>query len=466
MNPDIREETRALRRLAVPIVLTNLGTMAMGLVDTLMVGRLNDPDSLAAVALAGVWIHGTSLFAMGLVFGMDPIITQGFGARDRRKMGLALHRGFLVALLASLGVMWCWSRTGAFLNSIEGLLPGGASLEGFSESTVALADRYSQVQVWSAAPFLLFIALRQHLQGRGIVRPALVAILACNVVNALANHALIFGAYGFPAMGLEGAGIATGITRAAMFGLLALMVWQLDLLRGARTKVSRHSFSIGGVRELLGYGIPTAFQMALEVWAFGAATLMAGLLGQAATSAHHIVLNLASTTFMVPMGISFAATTRVGNLLGARRPRRAQTAAWVSIALGAGTMSVSAVIFVTARHWVPSLYFGDTQAPGVAEVITLCAAILPIAAAFQIFDGIQVVGCGVLRGMGQTMPAAVINLVGYWVLALPLAWWMTSTLGLGLFGIWWGIAIGLAIVAVALLAFLRVRGPARSPSAI
>ena len=114
-----------------------------------MVGRLNDPESLAAVALAGVWIHGTSLFAMGLVFGMDPIITQGFGARDRRKMGLALHRGFLVALLASLGVMWCWSRTGAFLNSIEGLLPGGASLEGFSESTVALADRYSHVQVWT-----------------------------------------------------------------------------------------------------------------------------------------------------------------------------------------------------------------------------------------------------------------------------------------------------------------------------
>ena len=193
--------------------------------------------------------------------------------------------------------------------------------------------------------------------------------------------------------------------------------------------------------------------MSLEMWAFQAATLIAGRLGEAELAAHTVVLNVASVTFMVPLGVGMAATTRVGNLLGAGRPDGAQRAAWVALATGAGVMTGSAVLFVVLRHAIPVLYTTDV------DVRVLAASIFPVAAAFQLFDGVQVVGSGVLRGMGSTRPAALFNLIGYYVLALPLAAWLTFTLDLGLRGIWWGLAIGLATVAVLLSAWIHRRGP-------
>jgi MATE family multidrug resistance protein len=163
---------------------------------------------------------------------------------------------------------------------------------------------------------------------------------------------------------------------------------------------------------------------------------------------------------MMPLGVGLAASTRVGNLLGAGRPAEAQRAAWVAIALGAAVMSVSAAIFVLGRGWLPRIYTPE------ADVIALGAAILPIAAAFQVFDGVQVVGCGVLRGMGRTRPAAVFNLIGYWLLGLPLGGWLGLRAGWGLGGIWWGLAIGLAAVAILLVLWVRWRGPARAALAV
>jgi MATE family multidrug resistance protein len=169
---------------------------------------------------------------------------------------------------------------------------------------------------------------------------------------------------------------------------------------------------------------------------------------------------MAALAFMIPLGISLAAVTRVGNLLGARRSEDAQRAAWVALALGAGVMSASAVLFVVFRRELPRLYTPD------AGVVALCASILPIAAAFQIFDGTQVVGCGVLRGMGRTRPAAVFNLISYWLVGIPLGAWLALPMGWGLAGVWWGLCIGLASVAALLVAFIRWRGPARAPALV
>jgi MATE family multidrug resistance protein len=204
-------------------------------------------------------------------------------------------------------------------------------------------------------------------------------------------------------------------------------------------------------------------QVSLEMWAFSGAALIAGRLGAVSLAAHTIALNLAALAFMLPLGIAQGAATRVGNLIGAREPDAAQRAAWVSIGMGAGVMTLSASLFVVFRTGLPRLYTPD------ADVILACAAILPIAAAFQIFDGTQAVGCGILRGMGRTRPAMVFNLVSYWVLGLPIGAWLALFQGWGLAGIWWGLALGLGLVATSLVLWVRVRGPAierDGPSAV
>jgi MATE family multidrug resistance protein len=204
----------------------------------------------------------------------------------------------------------------------------------------------------------------------------------------------------------------------------------------------------------MGIGLPVAFQMGLEIWAFSGAALLAGLLGAVPLAAHTVALNMAALAFMVPLGISQGTVTRVGNLIGAGRMHDAQRASWVALGMGGGVMCVSATAFVTLRELLPRVYTQD------AAVIALCASILPIAAAFQIFDGVQVVGCGVLRGMGRTRPAAIFNLISYWLIGIPLGAWLGLRAGFGLSGIWWGLCLGLAVVATLLVIWLRLRGPA------
>jgi MATE family multidrug resistance protein len=231
------------------------------------------------------------------------------------------------------------------------------------------------------------------------------------------------------------------------------LVWKADLLRGAWTPWSRAAFDGPALRHIIGLGLPIALQMGLEVWAFSAATLLAGRLGASAVAAHTIVLNLASFSFMMPLGVAQAACTRVGNLVGAKRFAEADRAAWVAIGLGAAVMACWALLFVTLRGLLPCLYTPD------AAVISLAAGILPIAGAFQIFDGVQVVASGVLRGMSNTRPAALLNFTGYWLVALPLAAFLTARTSTGLEGIWWSLCLGLFLVAAGLVVFVRARGP-------
>lgn len=444
----LRTELRRVTALALPVAATQIGTMLLGFVDTIMVGRVGT-DALAASAIANVWIYGTTQLALGTIFGIDPIVAQAHGAGRGDVAGRALQRGLVLALLLSVPVGLAWVGCERFL-----------VWTGQDAELARMAQRYTLVQLPSLPFFLAFHALRQYLQGREMVRPALLVMVLANGINALLNWALIFGHLGMPALGLEGAGIATGLTRVACLAILVWWVLALRLHAGAWVPWSRDAFAWPGLREILRLGVPVGFQTSLEVWAFSGAALIAGHLGAAALAAHSVVLNMAALSFMMPLGVGLAASTRVGNLLGARRPDDAQRAAWVAIALGAGVMMLSALLFVLGRHWLPRIY---TSEP---EVIALATRILPIAAAFQIFDGTQVVGCGVLRGMGRTRPAAWFNLFGYWVIGLPLGGWLALRAGFGLDGIWWGLAIGLAIVSVLLVAWIHRRGPANAARTI
>ncbi|HJM56460.1 MAG: MATE family efflux transporter [Planctomycetes bacterium] len=439
-----RRELRTLTGLAVPLVLTHLGSMLMGAVDTAMVGRLNDAPILAAAALANVWISGTSLAAMGILFGLDPVVTQAHGAGKGEQAGRALQGGLVIAILLGLFISALWTRTESVLLTF-----------GQDPELARMAGRYARVQAFSVVPFLLFTALRQYLQGRGILAPALWVTAIANIFNALLNWALIFGHLGLPAMGLQGAGVASGLTRAFMFAALAVMVWRARLYRGAWSPWSMKALHPDSWGPTLRFGAPVCLHLSLEIWAFSYSTLMAGKLGAIATAAHSVVMNVASLTFMIPLGISAAAVTRVGNLIGARRHDDAQRASWVAMGMGAGVMACCGLTIFLLRDSLPGIYTGQQ------EVLRTCALILPIAAAFQIFDGTQVVGSGILRGMGRTLPAAGLNLVGYWALALPLAHWMAFKRGMGLPGIWWGLAVALAVVALGMTACVHFLGPAR-----
>ena len=441
MSP-LRAEIRKMAALGVPVAATQLSTMLLGFVDTVMVGRVS-VEAIGAVALANVWIFGLLMFANGVLMGIDPIVAQSHGAGDGARAGRALHAGLVLAVLLSLPLGLLWLGTESFLLAV-----------GQDATLARMAADYTLVQIPGIPFFLAYGALRQYLQGREHMRAALWVILAANVFNVLFNWMFIFGHLGAPALGVVGAGIATTLTRIVTF--FGLVVWTrtFALHEDAWVPWSRASFDLRRIGRVAAIGLPVALQVSFEMWAFGAAALLAGRLGAVPLAAHTVVLNMAALAFMVPLGISQGAATRVGNLIGAGQPDSAQRAAWVSVGMGASVMAVSAAGFVLFRNWLPRIYTADL------DVIAAGAAILPIAAAFQIFDGTQAVGCGVLRGMGRTRPAMVFNLVSYWILALPIGAWLGLSRGYGLPGIWFGLALGLGLVATLLVGWIHVRGPA------
>jgi MATE family multidrug resistance protein len=288
------------------------------------------------------------------------------------------------------------------------------------------------------------MATRAWLVGRGLMQAPMWVVLFANVWHALLNWGLIFGNFGLPELGVIGASISTCATRILNFLALVALVRWLGLHRGAWRPWSRAALAWQGLRRPLALGLPFGLQIGLEVWAFSGATLFAGWISVDAVASHQIVLNMASLSFMVPLGLAIAASARVGNLVGQGDTDGVGRAARVAIALSACVMAGFGLLFVLLRDALPALYTSERH------LVATCALILPIAAAFQVFDGVQVVSAGILRGMGRTQAPAVANALGYYAFGLPIGAWLAFGVGMGLPGLWWGLALGLAAVAGAL----------------
>ncbi len=441
----VRKELKAVVALGVPMAATQVGLMLIGVVEMLIVGRAGT-EALGAVALGNVWIFGSMLIANGIVMGIDPLISQAHGAGDHAGVALAFQRGLVVALLLSIPLAGSWLLTEPALLAF-----------GQDAGLAHEAARFAQVQAPSAAGLLVFTVNRQYLAGRGIVVPAVFALILGNVFNAVICWALVLGKLGAPALGVVGAGLAAGLSRSFIAVSLLVLTFRYRLHRDAWVPWSRAVLEPRPLLAILAIGVPVGLQYAFEVWAFQIGTLLAGHLGKTELAAHTIVLNLAALSFMVPLGISMAASVRVGNLVGAGNASGARTSALVALWLTAAVMLGAAGIFFFGRHGLPLAY---GAAPLVREV---AASILPIAAAFQLFDGLQAVGGGILRGLGRTRPAALFNLVGYYVLALPLSAWLAFEAHVGLRGVWIGLAVGLAAIALALVSVIA---PARAFGAV
>ena len=380
-----------------------------------------------------MWHWAFMSIGLGLVMGIDAQVSQAHGRGDGDAAARALHRGLILAIAASVPV------TGALLLTKQGLL-----LLGQTPEVAQLAHDYNLIKIPTTFCFLSYAALKQYLQGRGIVKPATVVMWTANILNAFFNWVFIFGNLGSPVMGLEGAALATTITTATEpIGLYAITkLYALDA--GAKRPWDKSSFAIAPLIETFKLGIGVGMQMSLETWAFTLATFMAGWISVTTLGANQVVLNMASLSFMVPLGLSMGAATRVGNLIGEGDVHAMRRAVKASLTLGAISMLFLAIAFTTLRAQLPALY---TDA---ATLVALAAGILPLAGAFQLADGVQVMACGVLRGMGRPNVAALINVLGYYTFALPLAYVMAFPLGMGLYGIWLGLALGVGACAIGL----------------
>jgi MATE family multidrug resistance protein len=307
-----------------------------------------------------------------------------------------------------------------------------------------LTRPYLAVVAWSVPPLLLYFCFRRYLQGMGSVRPVMIALVLANLVNAVVNWILIFGRLGAPALGVAGAAWATVLSRIVMAVFLLQVIVYRE--RGRRPGLFETSFRIdvSAMRRLIVLGVPAALQLTLEVGVFAAASALAGRLAPAALAAHQIALNLAGFTFMVPLGIASAGAVRVGHAIGARNGPAAARAGWTALLFGALFMSVAAVIFLAIPHVLIGAFTSD------AAVLRIGVTLLSVAAIFQLFDGLQGVGTGILRGLGDTRTPMLWNLAAHWGLGLPLAYSLAFPLGLGVIGLWWGLSLGLIICGVAL----------------
>jgi MATE family multidrug resistance protein len=424
-------EARKLVRLALPVVAGYLGTVAMGSVDVMMSGRLG-AGVLAGVALGNTWAVGVAIVSWGAARALDPIVSQAYGARDHAAVGLGLSRGLVMGALLTLPMILLLSLAGP-----------GLRLLGQPEELIGPAATYCKTLTIGVAPFMSFVVLRQFLQALGRMAAATKVVLAANVVNVFLNWVFLYGNLGAPRMGVAGCALATAL---AQWFMLVTLVWSVrDTLRGYWPGW-QGTFDARPVGRMLRIGVPLGFQFALEVWAFHAAGLMMGRIGPVALAAHAVAINLATLSFMLPNGLAAAAATRVGNLIGAGHPWRGS--AWIAVGLGAAVMTIPAAAFVLLPRTFASIYTPDEA------VLSIAAVLLPLAGAFQLFDGTQVVCFGALRGAGDVHVPAVANAVGYWLLGLPAGYWLAFHAGWGGAGIWLGLVLGLAVVAGLLLARL------------
>jgi len=420
--------------LAIPVVLSELGWMAQGVVDTIMVGRLG-PAAIGTVALGNAVCYTPSLFGIGLVLGLDTLVAQAYGRNDHDDCHRWLAQGVYLACIAAIPIMAViWLASFFFVRA------------GIAAEVAVPAGSYTRLLLLGTLPLLIYGAARRYLQGVGQVRVVTVTYLLANIVNWFGDWVLIYGKLGMPALGPNGSAISTVASRVTMAVALLGFAWRYERKRGHPLFKHWAAPQVDRLKRLLRLGSPAAGQILLEVGAWNLATFSAGYLTPVALATHQIVLNYASITYMVPLGISAAAAVSVGHAVGAGDTARARRAGWLALGLGTSFMLLAAVCFLLWPKPLIELYTRD------ARVMAVGPALLGIVAAFEIFDGIQTVSTGALRGLGETRAPMLANLVGYWVLGLPLGLSLCFGWHFGIYGLWIGLTVALIVIALAVLA--------------
>jgi len=419
--------------LAYPVMLSMLGQVMTGVADSVMVGWTG-ATPLAAASFANIFFTMVLFFGVGISYAITPLVAQAEGAGDSHKIIDVLKNGTLINMLT--GVLLA-----ALIFAVEPLMP----FLGQPADVVALGVPYLSILAMSLIPTMIFQTYRQFAEGLHRTRAAMIIVILSNLINIALNYVLIFGKYGFPALGLNGAGWATLIARVVMG--ISMMLY---VLYGKRFRDFRAGFSPGGysralISKMLHIGLPAGTQFIFEAGAFGFSALMMGWLGTTALAAHQIAINLATISYMTTSGLGAAATVRVGYFLGQHDRANLRSSAFTMITMAVVVMAAWALVFIFGRYLLPSLYIDDPA------VIALTSSLLIIGAFFQLSDGIQVVTAGALRGLQDVKIPSALIFVAYWIIALPVGYWLTFHFDYGPSGIWFGLLIGLTITAAAMI---------------
>jgi MATE family multidrug resistance protein len=431
----LRAELRPTIQMALPLVLAELGWMSMAIVDTMMVGRLpNSATAMGAVSLGSNIFIVLGLFGGGLLLGLDTLVAQAFGAGKREDC----HRSLINGIYLSLALT-------PILAAPVWLLPRLLRSMQVDPAIVALAVPYTNALTVGLLPLLMYFAVRRCLQAMNMVRPVAFALISANLVNAFGNWILIYGKWGAPAMGAVGSGWSTAIARFYMAAVLVGYLLWYDHRHRTELLKTPVEIDLPRIRRLIALGLPPAMQITLESGVFAFVTALIARLGAVPLASHQIALNTVALTYMVPLGISSAAAVRVGQAIGRKDPEGAADAGGTAIFLGAAFMTIAGIALLVFPRWIARLYTPDETV--IYSTISLLAA----GAAFQLFDGIQTVATGALRGAGDTRTPMFCHLTAYWVIGLPLGAWLCFRRGWGAFGLWAGLSLALILIGIVLL---------------
>jgi MATE family multidrug resistance protein len=427
-----KEHIKHTLQLSYPVIIGQLGFIMMGVVDSLMVGSLG-PAPLAAASLGNSITMLIFIIGIGVSFAVTPLVAISVGANKYSDCGIYFRQSLLVNLTFGIILMLITMICSELLIYFDQ-----------PSDVIYQAKSYTRILSFGALPVMLFQTYKQFIEGLSVMRPAMIITILANLINAFTNWTLIFGNLGMPALGLDGAGWATFASRSFM--AISLMLYVMNKMYFKQYDVSFHfkNINIPVIKKILSVGLPSGFQYFFEIGAFAFAVIMIGWLGTDQLAAHQIAINLASISFMVVLGLSMAGGIRVGNAVGKQNIVQVRRAGFTSIFLAICVMAFSGIAFIVFRNYLPTLYINDET------VISIASSLLIIAALFQLSDGIQAVGIGILRGLTDVKVPTVITFVAYWIVGLPTGYVLGFMFDLDVQGVWIGLLAGLTTSAILL----------------
>jgi len=417
--------------LAFPIILSQLGQVTVSIVDTFMVGILGTVE-LAAVAFASSIYSLIFIFGLGFSLGQTPHVGKSFGKKQWWKIGVIFQNSLLINITLGILLTVVMFFTTPLLYHLNQPI-----------SVVTVAMPYFNWLLASTVPVLIFFSCRQFAEGVGNTKIAMWVTISGNIINIFLNYMLIFGKFGFPALGVEGAGISTFIVRSLMALAFVVLIFRNSALKRFTQFFAIKKIHIKAIITLIKTGFPISGQLVVEVLAFSLSAIMIGWINEVNLAAHQIVLQLASATFMVGLGVGAASTILISQQFGSKRYNVTRITALTSLHLVTIFNTLTAVAFIVLRYQIPSWFSSDP------EVIKVAAQLLIIAGIFQLFDGWQMVGLASLRGLADVTFAMFIAITSYVIISLPVGYFLGFTCNFGSAGVWTGLCIGLIVAAIA-----------------
>ena len=427
-----KEHLKETIKLAIPVVIGQLGHIMLGLTDSIMVGQVGAVP-LAASSLVNSVVYLILVFGFGMTLAITPLVSIARGRGEKDQCGVILRQSLLLNILVTILLF-------------IGLLIMGGMIKYLNqeEAVAAQAASYAGIIAFSIIPFMFFQVYRQFIEGLAFTKPAMYVTLAANLINVFGNWVFIYGNLGMPAYGLDGAGYSTLITRSFMAVIMMIYVSKAKRFQEYDPSFRFRNINWPVIKQLARVGLPTGFQNFFEIGAFSFSAIMIGWFGSAQLAAHQIAISMASVSFMIILGISSAGTIRVGHAYGRKDIDDVRRSGFLTAVFTSSIMACFGVLFIIFRNQLPLIFSEDPA------VIQIAASLIIVAALFQISDGAQAAGLGALRGITDVRVPMIITFIAYWVIALPIGCFLGFILKMEVVGIWIGLSAGLSAAAVML----------------